>query len=191
MTVATTGEVGTRPAPCQEPNCFSQDGTDLSTEITINHKTTEKRDSSKSETCCSTCLPHSTYTGAFSVNKPLSDCSITHYEDESNEDGAEHYSAFLYTMVAVTAVTGFLMGYDLCIVAVVLGPIRDHFGVCAGGGTEALGEAPPCIMNELFVAILAPGAMVSKIVIMTHKALYRSVRSVEDGQLMCSDDAPF
>eukprot|EP01054_Gregarina_sp_Poly1_P001886 Gregarina_sp_Poly_1__1885@NODE_1490_length_4009_cov_50_583968_g986_i0_p4_GENE_NODE_1490_length_4009_cov_50_583968_g986_i0NODE_1490_length_4009_cov_50_583968_g986_i0_p4_ORF_typecomplete_len105_score5_13Sugar_tr/PF00083_24/1_4e11MFS_1/PF07690_16/1_7e08MFS_3/PF05977_13/9_9e06MFS_4/PF06779_14/0_0027MFS_5/PF05631_14/5_5e02MFS_5/PF05631_14/0_0034MFS_2/PF13347_6/0_0075TRI12/PF06609_13/0_0082_NODE_1490_length_4009_cov_50_583968_g986_i0415729 len=66
-------------------------------------------------------------------------------------------------MVAVTAVTGFLMGYDLCIVAVVLGPIRDHFGVCASGVGEGLSEATPCVMNELFVAILAPGAMVSSL----------------------------
>lgn len=88
-------------------------------------------------------------------------------EDDEEEDpqkqsdeGGE-FSLFLFLMVCVTAVTGFLMGYDLCIVAVVLGPVRDHFGLCEGqGGTEALGAAQPCVMNELFVAILAPGAMV-------------------------------
>lgn len=84
-------------------------------------------------------------------------------EEESEAAPAEKPSIFLTMMVLVTAVTGFLMGYDLCIVAVVLGPIRDHFGVCAGPVGEGLSEARPCIMNELFVAILAPGAMVSSL----------------------------
>ncbi|EZG46262.1 major facilitator superfamily transporter [Gregarina niphandrodes] len=56
------------------------------------------------------------------------------------------------------------MGYDLCIVAVVLDPIRQEFAVCAGGESlDGLGKAAPCLLNELFVAILAPGAMVASL----------------------------
>lgn len=105
---------------------------------------------------------------------PLPDTSFDSVESDilhktyvaaaQNEDDEEAKPrAFLSMMVAVTAATGFLMGYDLCIVAVVLGPIRDHFGVCAGkqAGTS-FADAEPCVLNELFVAILAPGAMVSE-----------------------------
>lgn len=74
------------------------------------------------------------------------------------------YSFFLTVMVCVTAVTGFLMGYDLCIVAVVLGPIREYFGVCGSNYVDSAVGSDPCIMNELFVAILAPGAMVSSLI---------------------------
>lgn len=101
--------------------------------------------------------------GSPSVTSLMS--SLVATKDVEPEEPSGSFSAFLILIVCVTALTGFLMGYDLCIVAVVLSPVRDHFGVCpVADADSALGDAPPCIMNELFVAILAPGAMVSSLV---------------------------
>lgn len=99
--------------------------------------------------------------GSFQRENSLFEVDEEAKAADAEEPAQSSFSMFLVLMVCVTAVTGFLMGYDLCIVAVVLGPVRDHFGLCSGSGGDALGDSQPCVMNELFVAILAPGAMVS------------------------------
>eukprot|EP00921_Rhytidocystis_pertsovi_P008646 GHVQ01014105.1.p1 GENE.GHVQ01014105.1~~GHVQ01014105.1.p1 ORF type:complete len:518 (+),score=42.93 GHVQ01014105.1:745-2298(+) len=48
------------------------------------------------------------------------------------------------------------MGYDLAVVSVVLKPVTEHFNVCDG--------ASMCHKKELFVAMIAPGALVGSIV---------------------------
>ncbi|CEM21943.1 unnamed protein product [Vitrella brassicaformis CCMP3155] len=58
--------------------------------------------------------------------------------------------------VAFTTLTGLLMGYDLCVVAVVLQPIQVDFKLC--------GDAFTCTRKELFVSMVAPGAMVGSLV---------------------------
>ena len=55
-------------------------------------------------------------------------------------------------VAAFAALTGLLMGYDMCIVAVVLDPVDRHFNLC--------GDKLSCGAKTLFVSILAPGAVV-------------------------------
>lgn len=57
-------------------------------------------------------------------------------------------------VVLFSALTGFLMGFDLSIVAVVLNPINDEFGLCRA-------KEFTCLKKEVFVAMIAPGALVS------------------------------
>eukprot|EP00922_Rhytidocystis_sp_ex-Travisia-forbesii_P027330 GHVS01040057.1.p1 GENE.GHVS01040057.1~~GHVS01040057.1.p1 ORF type:complete len:886 (+),score=111.96 GHVS01040057.1:288-2660(+) len=51
--------------------------------------------------------------------------------------------------------TGLLMGYDLCVVAVVLDPIKHEFQLC--------GTRFTCLSKQLFVSMVAPGAAVGSL----------------------------
>lgn len=65
----------------------------------------------------------------------------------------QHCSGMLVSVSVFAAITGLLMGYDMCIVAVVLDPVDETFGLC--------GDSLTCGSKTLFVSILAPGAIVS------------------------------
>lgn len=64
----------------------------------------------------------------------------------------EHCTGMLVSVSIFAALTGLLMGYDMCIVAVVLDPVDRDFKLC--------GENLACGSKTLFVSILAPGAVV-------------------------------
>lgn len=61
----------------------------------------------------------------------------------------------LVSVSIFAALTGFLMGYDMCIVAVVLDPVDKDFHLC--------GSNLSCSAKTLFVSILAPGAVIGSI----------------------------
>lgn len=65
----------------------------------------------------------------------------------------ERWSFMLMSVSAFAALTGLLMGYDMCVVAVVLDPVDQDFELC--------GPRLSCPSKTLFVSILAPGAVVS------------------------------
>eukprot|EP00918_Siedleckia_nematoides_P054729 GHVU01119583.1.p1 GENE.GHVU01119583.1~~GHVU01119583.1.p1 ORF type:complete len:220 (+),score=26.00 GHVU01119583.1:549-1208(+) len=62
----------------------------------------------------------------------------------------------LMLVVVFGAITGLLMGYDLCVVAVVLTPVEEDFQICGGRFT--------CAKKQLFVALVAPGAAMGSLV---------------------------
>eukprot|EP00922_Rhytidocystis_sp_ex-Travisia-forbesii_P025961 GHVS01038061.1.p1 GENE.GHVS01038061.1~~GHVS01038061.1.p1 ORF type:complete len:811 (+),score=73.03 GHVS01038061.1:148-2433(+) len=81
-------------------------------------------------------------------------------EDE-HESGApaevvSECSIVLAFVVAFSALTGLLMGFDLSIVATVLPVIVRDFNLCSGQFT--------CFAKQLFVSILAPGAAVGGLI---------------------------
>lgn len=59
---------------------------------------------------------------------------------------------WLIFVVIFASMTGLLMGYDLAVIAVVLKPVTEYFNICDG--------ADMCRLKELFVAMIAPGALV-------------------------------
>eukprot|EP00922_Rhytidocystis_sp_ex-Travisia-forbesii_P047362 GHVS01070529.1.p1 GENE.GHVS01070529.1~~GHVS01070529.1.p1 ORF type:complete len:298 (-),score=39.48 GHVS01070529.1:337-1230(-) len=63
---------------------------------------------------------------------------------------------WLLFVIIFASMTGLLMGYDLAVVSVVLKPIREHFDICGG---ESM-----CPAQEVFVAMIAPGALLGSIV---------------------------
>ncbi|XP_026192317.1 inositol transporter 4 [Cyclospora cayetanensis] len=66
-----------------------------------------------------------------------------------------HCSFILLSVSGFAALTGLLMGYDMCIVAVVLDPVSQDFNLC--------GSADTCNAKTLFVSVLAPGAMLGSV----------------------------
>eukprot|EP00922_Rhytidocystis_sp_ex-Travisia-forbesii_P044091 GHVS01065744.1.p1 GENE.GHVS01065744.1~~GHVS01065744.1.p1 ORF type:complete len:605 (-),score=94.59 GHVS01065744.1:175-1989(-) len=83
--------------------------------------------------------------------------------NKSRNDKAEgrgrrsRMTAWLLFVVVFASMTGLLMGYDLAVVSVVLKPVTDHFGICPKGTSL-------CHQKEVFVAMIAPGALVGSIV---------------------------
>ncbi|EPR64465.1 sugar transporter ST2 [Toxoplasma gondii RUB] len=65
------------------------------------------------------------------------------------------FTPMIYLVVSFTSLTGLLMGYDLCVVAVVLSEIQRHFNLCGG--------AFSCMAKSMFVSVLAPGAAVGSV----------------------------
>lgn len=62
-------------------------------------------------------------------------------------------SSLLGFVVLFSAITGFMMGFDLSIIAIVLAPINDEFVLCSP-------KEFTCFRKDLFVAMIAPGALV-------------------------------
>lgn len=73
--------------------------------------------------------------------------------DQKDSPGPVAQCSFMLLSVSVfAALTGLLMGYDMCVVAVVLDPVDRSFNLCGGSLT--------CSDKTLFVSILSPGAIV-------------------------------
>eukprot|EP00922_Rhytidocystis_sp_ex-Travisia-forbesii_P047357 GHVS01070523.1.p1 GENE.GHVS01070523.1~~GHVS01070523.1.p1 ORF type:complete len:292 (-),score=46.99 GHVS01070523.1:337-1212(-) len=62
---------------------------------------------------------------------------------------------WLMFVIVFASMTGLLMGYDLAVVSVVLTPVVKHFKIC--------GDASMCPQKEVFVAMIAPGALLGSI----------------------------
>nr|CEL67691.1 TPA: Sugar transporter, MFS superfamily, related [Neospora caninum Liverpool] len=65
------------------------------------------------------------------------------------------FTPMILLVVSFTSLTGLLMGYDLCVVAVVLSEIQKHFSLCGGSFS--------CLAKSMFVSVLAPGAAVGSV----------------------------
>lgn len=73
---------------------------------------------------------------------------------ELEPNGSSKGIPLLWIVVMFSAMTGFLMGFDLSIIAVVLIPIETEFKLCPG-------DAFTCFPRKLFVSIIGLGALVS------------------------------
>lgn len=65
----------------------------------------------------------------------------------------KNVSFLLWVVVAFSALTGLLMGFDLSVVAVILNRVDAEFELCPGGTVE-------CWKRRVFVSMIAPGALV-------------------------------
>lgn len=73
--------------------------------------------------------------------------------DKTRDTEKSQLTPMMILVVVFTSLTGLLMGYDLCVVAVVLSEIQKQFQLC--------GVSFSCASKSMVVAILAPGAAVS------------------------------
>uniref|UniRef100_A0A0G4FFP0 Major facilitator superfamily (MFS) profile domain-containing protein n=1 Tax=Chromera velia CCMP2878 TaxID=1169474 RepID=A0A0G4FFP0_9ALVE len=68
------------------------------------------------------------------------------------EGGKSKLTSTLLMVVVFATLTGLLMGYDLCVIAVILEPVKKDFRLC--------GTAFTCFDKEMVVSLIAPGAVV-------------------------------
>eukprot|EP00922_Rhytidocystis_sp_ex-Travisia-forbesii_P047353 GHVS01070519.1.p1 GENE.GHVS01070519.1~~GHVS01070519.1.p1 ORF type:complete len:170 (-),score=27.39 GHVS01070519.1:204-713(-) len=76
---------------------------------------------------------------------------------------------WLLFVIIFASMTGLLMGYDLAVVSVVLKPVTEYYGVC--------GPNSMCPHKEVFVAMIAPGALLGSIVGGTMADMYGQNRA--------------
>eukprot|EP00920_Eleutheroschizon_duboscqi_P038054 GHVT01091032.1.p1 GENE.GHVT01091032.1~~GHVT01091032.1.p1 ORF type:complete len:684 (+),score=85.72 GHVT01091032.1:606-2657(+) len=98
-----------------------------------------------SSSCCCSVL----------VSRLTTCCSSCSAASAPSTPGSGRMTIWLWYVVLFGAMTGFLMGYDLSVVAVTLNEIVDEFDVC---GSHAY-----CRAKEVYVAIIAVGACVGSL----------------------------
>eukprot|EP00922_Rhytidocystis_sp_ex-Travisia-forbesii_P044084 GHVS01065737.1.p1 GENE.GHVS01065737.1~~GHVS01065737.1.p1 ORF type:complete len:218 (-),score=34.92 GHVS01065737.1:220-873(-) len=98
-----------------------------------------------------------TVTYTFNNSLQLATTKNNNSTNDKAKGRRSHMTPWLLFVVVFASMTGLLMGYDLAVVSVVLKPVTEHFGICPKGSSM-------CHQKEVFVAMIAPGALVGSIV---------------------------
>lgn len=102
------------------------------------------------ETTTQECFPFSPASsepGVSLQHAVVEDISELEDKDEEEQIVMSTMTLLMVTVIVFSAITGLLMGYDLCIVAVVLEPIQKDFGLCPAQTIQAPSLYTPKSIN--------------------------------------------